>query len=513
MPHALIVDDNEENLYLLEQLLKNSGFAVTAARNGAEAMETAKKNPPDLIISDILMPVLDGFSLCRAWKQDPVLTRIPFVFYTATYTDPKDEEFALSLGADEFIIKPKDPVDFLRIIDKVLARHLQGELRAKTGPLPSEDVYLKEYNQALIRKLEDKLEQIGKVNKQLSEKDAFSRAVLNAMPAQVAVIDENENVFAVNKRWEECAQDISGLPLMRAKTGEPLFGARDNNAGDASAFEQSIQEKTRALLQGKLPDFEIECSGRILTKEHWFLLRITPLGAMPGAVVAYFDITSRKILEERLKSTLMEKETLLRELFHRTKNNMQVISSVLALQCQRTESPEARRIIQDTESRIQALSLVFRQLYKTQNLSRIDLQEYLTELANLVFATFGTPADKVALVLEIDKEWVLFDIAIPCGLVANELLTNALMHAFPLERTGRIAVRLHRVAPGELELEIADNGMSIPEDVDIENLPSLGIQLVRTIVTKQLKGNIRFETDRGFRCRIRFKDTLYHERV
>jgi len=116
MSTLLIVDDNQQNLYLLQVLLSANGFQVELASNGAEALELARCMPPDMIISDILMPVMDGFALCRAWKEDEGLKNIPFVFYTATYTDHRDEDFALSLGADRFIVKPSEPDMFMAIV-------------------------------------------------------------------------------------------------------------------------------------------------------------------------------------------------------------------------------------------------------------------------------------------------------------------------------------------------------------------------------------------------------------
>ncbi|MEE9618500.1 MAG: response regulator, partial [Anaerolineae bacterium] len=130
MTTLLIVDDNEQNLYMLQVLLEGHGHEVVAARDGAEALDKARRDPPDVIIADILMPVMDGFTLCREWKKDPQLQDIPFVFYTATYTDPKDEEFALSLGAERFIVKPAEPDVFMEMVQEVIKNHEAGRLVA-----------------------------------------------------------------------------------------------------------------------------------------------------------------------------------------------------------------------------------------------------------------------------------------------------------------------------------------------------------------------------------------------
>ncbi|MGD9158498.1 MAG: response regulator [Desulfobacteraceae bacterium] len=195
MKKVLIVDDNKQNLYMAEVLFSKNGYSVETAINGKEALRKAKGNPPDLIISDILMPVMDGFSLCREWKSDEQLRKIPFVFYTATYTEPEDEKFALSLGAERFIIKPMDTDELLRITENVIKDTEGASGDAPPFENPEEEVYLKQYNQALIHKLEDKLVQLEETNKKLETEikgRQYAEQKLNSFEKQIVQLQKME---------------------------------------------------------------------------------------------------------------------------------------------------------------------------------------------------------------------------------------------------------------------------------------------------------------------------------
>jgi len=188
MSRLLIVDDNPQSLYMLQVLLSANGFELELASNGVEALERARRAPPDMIISDILMPVMDGFALCRASKQDERLKDVPFIFYTATYTDPKDEEFALSLGAERFIVKPLEPDKFLALLRETIETRSAGKPIAPREPIAEEAEYYKQYNAALIRKLEDKAQQLEATNRALELDIAERRRAEEALRDKVITL-------------------------------------------------------------------------------------------------------------------------------------------------------------------------------------------------------------------------------------------------------------------------------------------------------------------------------------
>ena len=152
----LIVDDDQNGLVMLEAILQGLGHEVMAAQNGQIALELARINLPELIISDILMPVMDGYQLCREWKRDDKLRNIPFIFYTATYTDSKDEELALSMGAERFIVKPVEPDEFSRIFQEIIGNVKKSKVKVAPAPEEEKEVF-KLYNERLIKKLEKKM--------------------------------------------------------------------------------------------------------------------------------------------------------------------------------------------------------------------------------------------------------------------------------------------------------------------------------------------------------------------
>jgi PAS domain S-box-containing protein len=203
---VLIADDNTQNLYLLETVLKSSGYEVTSAKNGVEAFALALENPPDIIVTDILMPNMDGFELCRRCKAHELLSQIPLMIYTATYTDPKDEQFALSLGADRFVVKPQQPEVLLQIIQEVLAEPPKArQVSRKISPEDEKEV-LQRYNEVLFHKLEQKVVELEseiakhkKTENDLRESEQKYRTLITQSPDGIFVVTLKGAFLAVNK--------------------------------------------------------------------------------------------------------------------------------------------------------------------------------------------------------------------------------------------------------------------------------------------------------------------------
>lgn len=272
-----------------------------------------------------------------------------------------------------------------------------------------------------------------------------------------------------------------------------------------------IRPYLEGALRGEEGYYEAEFRGKLYSNQ--VLPIFDEQGHIGQGIVIAMDITEQRQAEEKIKAALAEKEALLRELYHRTKNNMQIIRAMLVLQAQNSDHPEVRKLVEETEHRISAMALVHQKLYQAQDLSNIDLQEYLSELAALLMRSYRVSCDRVQLKLDLQKVPMLIDTAIPCGLIVNELMSNALKHGFSNGQQGEIRIQLHRSDSGEIKLCFEDTGQGVPEGFDFFQQESLGVQTIISLVEHQLQGAIAFDTRHGVACNITFKEGMYERRV
>jgi signal transduction histidine kinase/CheY-like chemotaxis protein len=224
---VLIVDDKANNRYLLRMLLQGHGFAVDAAQHGAEALAKATDTAPDLVISDLLMPEMDGYELLRRWRADERLRAVPFIVYTATYTEPKDEELALQLGADAFIIKPTEPEPFMERVREVLDR-VRASARPATLPQGSDGATLKLYNEVLVGKLEHKCKQLEERVGELIRSEAH---VIRMSRCHNALSDISQAIVHIRDR-DVLLQSVCRIAVERAGFALAWIGMLDAQTGE-----------------------------------------------------------------------------------------------------------------------------------------------------------------------------------------------------------------------------------------------------------------------------------------
>lgn len=225
------------------------------------------------------------------------------------------------------------------------------------------------------------------------------------------------------------------------------------------------------------------------------------------------DITERKQVEDQLKVSLREKEMLLRELYHRTKNNMQVISSLLNLQSLTIDDKQMLEVVKDIQHRIRSISLVHEKLYQSKDLSNVNLKDYIQELTDALVTSYEGSKHRISLTLDIDNVFISLDSITTCGLIINELVSNSLKHAFPDNREGTIRIVLYLTDGDEMGLRISDNGIGLPQGLDFRNTKSLGLKLVRKLAEDQLGGKVELQDEKGTDFLIKFRETTRHEKL
>jgi two-component sensor histidine kinase len=225
-----------------------------------------------------------------------------------------------------------------------------------------------------------------------------------------------------------------------------------------------------------------------------------------GAEKALLERTQHEVLrsEQTVRASLREKEVLLKEIHHRVKNNLQVISSLLNLQARYLPDPAARAIFSQSQNRVQSIALVHERLYESADLSHVNFGKYLSVLLDNIFDTHDAASRGLSKIIDVGDANLTVDVAIPCGLIVNELVTNALKHAFPGGRTGTVRVSLRGSPDGAMDLTVQDDGVGIPPGIDPRNTVSLGLDLVVTFA-EQLNAEMDIVSEHGTSFRFRFQ--------
>ncbi|MDO8842452.1 sensor histidine kinase [Methanocalculus sp.] len=336
--------------------------------------------------------------------------------------------------------------------------------------------------------------------------DIFIQAFLSSPEGMLLIEKGKGSIIAMNKSLSEILGSPEGVDL--SLPIHEVFPISDESSSLCVLLEQKVydtivEERDGFILQ--IPDTS-GCSTNLLLRPRQFCLNgrdyiLIMVSKASGEVEANL----------RMKDALAEKEVLLREVHHRVKNNLQVISSLLNLQSQFVDDSRIVGYMTDSQNRVRALGYVYEHLYRSKEVGRIDFSEYTTRITQSLLREYSSFAQRVHIKYDVRDVTLNPDTSIPLGLLLNELISNALRHAFPNGREGAINISMRPNDDRSYTLIISDDGVGLPPDMEFDRVESLGLLLVSSLVS-QLDGTIELKRDRGTEFKITFKALQYKER-
>jgi PAS domain S-box-containing protein len=339
---------------------------------------------------------------------------------------------------------------------------------------------------------------------ELGQQRAFLRQVIDLNPSFVFAKDRNGRFTLVNQAIAEAY----------GTSVEALLGKTDAdfnpNAEEVEGFRRDDLEVLNTLKEKFIPEEVItDAGGQVRWLQTIKRPIVSPDGAANQMLGIATDITARKQAEtaleralEQIKISLQEKEVLLKEIHHRVKNNMQVITSLLRLQSKTISDEQVLSVFQDSQNRVKSMALIHETLYDSKDLSRINFAEYLEKLVAHVSRSYRTRPEAVKINIQVDDVSLPIDTVVPCGLIINELASNSLKYAFPADTQGEVNITF-RCSDAQYVLRVSDTGVGLPADFDPERGKSLGMKLVR-MLTGQMHGKLEYRNSVGTTFEIKF---------
>ncbi len=523
MGRVLIVDDNDDNRYLLQVLLEGIGHQVLAAANGAEALALARLKSLDAVVSDILMPVMDGFALCREWKADPALKSIPFMFYTATYTEPKDEAFALSLGADRFVVKPQTPEVLAQALQELLASGARAPGRA--APLAgtasqkeSELEFVKHHRDAVIRKLEDKMREVEAANAALRqdvvERQRAEEAAREAERKFHGIFaNAIEGIFQATLDGRFLTVNPALARMLGYESPEELLAGASTPTyrWDAAVWELLLRQvRTGVEVRG------LEC-GLVRGDGSRACVSISarrvedsdPSGALLEGMVE--DVTERRRLEQELQQSQKMEAVgrLAGGIAHDFNNVLQAMLSHVEMLPRGRSAPDvADARLDEVTALIRRGATLTRQLLlfsrrETSKPERLDLNRIVGEVASMLQRLLRSD---IAFTLDLCPD--ALPILADRGQIEQVLMNLAVNAGDAMPDGGRLVVRTGLDPSGSVVVSVEDTGSGIAEDIRsrvfepfFTTKPAgegtgLGLSVVHGIVTRH-GGKVELESQPG----------------
>ena len=465
---VLMIEDNPRDARLIREMLsevRGALFDLKCADQLSTGLERLAAGGVDVLLLDLILPDSQGLNtFAKAYAQAP---EIPIVVLTGL----DDETLAVKAvreGAQDYLVKGQ-------VDGNLLERSMRYAIERK-------------WAEEALRRSEQKFKDLTETTTDWMWEVDAQGVYTYASPKIKELLG-----YEVSEVLGKIPFDL--MPNEEAEKIGKFFNEKVINKESFYGLENVNRHKEGHLVV-------VETSGIPIFDER---------GQLKGYRGIDRDITERKRAEEQINASLREKEVLLREIHHRVKNNLQIISTLLYLQSGYIKDKEAFEMFNESINRIKSMALIHEKLYQFTDLGKIDVAEYIRELAADLSSSYGVKTDGIKLETHVREVLLTINTAIPCGLITNELVSNSLKHAFPDAKKGKIRIDLFLDSDYMFTLIVSDNGVGFPKDLDFRNTETLGLQLVMTLV-KQLKGTIELDRSGGTEFKITFAELKYKER-
>ena len=473
--NVLLIEDNPGDVRLIREMLSEATDVIPKIEciDRLDAgLKRLAKGDINLLLLDLGLPDSKGLdTFVNVHTHAP---EMPIVVLTGL----DDEELglkAVQMGAQDYLIKGQ-------VMGNILVRTVRYAIERKR--IEEE-----------LKKHRDHLKELIEKHKQAEEQQRESeekyRTLFETLSLGIFIIDqETGQILDVN----DAATHIYGY------SREEWLNMKNT---DVSAEPDKTREATIDLPEYIPVRYHKKKDGTIFPIE--MVISTFMLKGRQVVIATSQDITERKKAEEQIRASLAEKEVLLQEIHHRVKNNMQIISSLIKLQSRHIKDEKALEFFKSTRNRIRSMAIIHEKLYKSKDLAGVDFAGYIQTLTKHLINVYGIDSKAIKININIKDVLLNINTAIPCGLIINELLSNSLKYAFPDGKKGEISIAIHPLDKNEMELIVNDNGVGLPEEIDIKHTESLGLHLVTILVEDQLQGDIKLDRTGGTRFYIRIK--------
>lgn len=463
----LIVDDDPSLRKTLSDILRVKGYTPITIEKGRSALEKVKADMPRVVLIDLKLEDMSGIELIKEIKEHSLRTEC--IMLTGYATKESAIE-AVNLGAYGYVQKPYDLEQLL-----VMIRRAFEKLDDEKALCESEERYRTIFQQAAdsIVLIDAETGALVEFNDRAHENLGYTREEFKKL--KIPDFEVIESVEEATRHVEKIFQE-----------GADTFETKHSRNG------------------GEIRDILVSS-------------RVISLAGRDFIYSIWSDITERKRAEEQIQKDLKEKEVLLKEIHHRVKNNLQIICSLLNLQVKNVNNKQVHDILEESKNRIRSMAFIHEKLYQSDDFARINLTEYIQSLTAYLFHTYRIDSDRVELKTNIKEVSLSLDMAVPCGLLINELMTNALKYAFPVKadephgRKGKIQVNLS-FTDKKYTLIVGDDGVGLPEKIDLNKPKTLGLQLINSLAD-QLDAAVEVAQDGGTTFKFEFQDLKYRKRL